>query len=291
MLTFPDLQALGSHNSFHVETATVPEWNFTHLPLDQQLGLQGIRQFELDFYQDPGGFLVYHVPIFDQGTTCVRLTDCFDAIAGWSARNPAHHPLLILLEPSDPVDTLDLPTFLAALEAETTASFAPGQLVSPDEVAETGGWPALGALRGRTVAVLHVGGAMRQAYTDGDTTAAGRVLFPDAQGDDTLPFPWVHTMNDPVGSFDEIQRLVGQGQLVRTRADADGVEPRAGDTSRLEAALASGANFVSTDYPAPRDDVDYVAAIPGGTPSRCNPIRPVEGCTSEAVEDPAFLTP
>lgn len=300
-LTFAEVQAIGTHNSFHVETATVPEWDFTHAPLDVQLGEQGIRQFELDFYDDAAGLLVYHIPVLDQGTTCERLTDCFGAIAGWSARNPAHHPLMILLEPKTPADDVDLPALLDRIEADIASSFTADQLVTPDQVRgghadlrdaiAADGWPVLGDLRGRTLIVLHDSSAYRLAYTEEDTTSVGRLMFPDAQGDAALPFAAVHTVNDPFGSFDAIGALVAMGHLVRTRADTDGVEPRAGDTSRLEAALASGANWVSTDYPAPRDDVDYVAEIPGGTPSRCNPLRPVEGCTPEAVEDPAFLTP
>jgi hypothetical protein len=48
---------------------------------------------------------------------------------------------------------------------------------------------------------------------------------------------------------------------------------------------------VSTDYPVddPRFPSTYVAAIPEGTPARCNPVRLPEDCTAEAIEDPDLL--
>ena len=41
-----------------------------------------------------------------------------------------------------------------------------------------------------------------------------------------------------------------------------------------DAAIASGAQFVSTDYPVPDPDfgTGYMVAIPDGMPARCNPI-------------------
>jgi hypothetical protein len=55
--------------------------------------------------------------------------------------------------------------------------------------------------------------------------------------------------NDPVGSQKEIRRLVAAGFMVRTRADADLVEVRAKDRGRFESAVASGAQWISTDAP------------------------------------------
>ena len=52
----------------------------------------------------------------------------------------------------------------------------------------------------------------------------------------------------------------------------------------LATALASGAQLVSTDFPARVAGYDYVVHIPNGTPSRCNPVLPVVGCTSQRVE-------
>lgn len=50
-----------------------------------------------------------------------------------------------------------------------------------------------------------------------------------------------------------------------------------------------GAHWISTDFPAPVDGVDYVVEVPGGTPSRCNPITAPPDCAAADVEDPGRL--
>ena len=67
VLRFDDLQAKGTHNSYHVQTVEIPEWRFTHLPLDAQLGEQGIRQFELDlaWNEEAGRYEVFHIAFVD----------------------------------------------------------------------------------------------------------------------------------------------------------------------------------------------------------------------------------
>jgi hypothetical protein len=73
--------------------------------------------------------------------------------------------------------------------------------------------------------------------------------------------------------------LVEQGYMVRTRADADTEQARSGDTSRRDAALASGAQFISTDYPVPNPEFsDYQVTIPGGGIARCNPVNAPDSC-------------
>ena len=82
-----------------------------------------------------------------------------------------------------------------------------------------------------------------------------------------------------------IAELLRGGYIVRTRADDGGVEARANDPSRAAAALASGAQLVSTDYPVPAPS-GYVVPTPG-RPARCNPVNapPSIGCTPQDVEN------
>ena len=90
-------------------------------------------------------------------------------------------------------------------------------------------------------------------------------------------------LNNPLSEPGVIEDLVRQGYIVRTRADADTVQARSGDTTQREAALASGAQYVSTDYPAA--DVAFSAyqvTIPGDFIARCNPVNSGE-CTSAAL--------
>ena len=88
-------------------------------------------------------------------------------------------------------------------------------------------------------------------------------------------------MDDP---WDErIPEAAAQNILIRTRVDS-GLEYTEG---RLEVALASGAHALSSDLVDP--DGEHVTRIPEGTPSRCNPVTAPPECTSEAIEDPAFV--
>jgi hypothetical protein len=114
-------------------------------------------------------------------------------------------------------------------------------------------------------------------------------LFPDGDGDSSLSYAAYHTMNDPLGGQDAISALVEAGFLVRTRADTDGEEARALDYTRLQAALSSGAQFISTDFPRPASDEAYGVTMPDGTPSRCNVVTAPESCFSLAIEDPDKL--
>ena len=71
-------------------------------------------------------------------------------------------------------------------------------------------------------------------------------------------------LNDP--SHPPTSRTrVAAGYVVRTRADADTEEARANDTTTRDAALASGAQWVSTDYPVPNPTqfMGYFARDPG----------------------------
>ncbi len=114
----------------------------------------------------------------------------------------------------------------------------------------------------------------REAYLKGHPGLLGRVMF--------ASFPIDHPaaafvkINEAITNFDEIQNAVRAGFIVRTRADVATVESRNGDNSRLKKALASGAQYISSDYPEPDERFsDYSAKLPGGLTVRANPINAV----------------
>jgi len=86
------------------------------------------------------------------------------------------------------------------------------------------------------------------------------------------------------GARDAIAALVRTGYLVRTRTDADTKQARTNDTTRREIALASGAQFLSTDYPVsePSQWTGYSVGFPDGAVARCNPINAPSSCANEA---------
>ncbi|HEY8518138.1 MAG TPA: phosphatidylinositol-specific phospholipase C1-like protein [Candidatus Binatia bacterium] len=259
---------------------------------------------------DEPGFKVLHVQDIDFETTCFTFVQCLEQVRAWSDAHPGHTPIFILVEAKD--DEIPDPGLgfvvplpigapeLDALDAEIRSVFSPDRLITPDDVRgehETleaailaDGWPTLGEARGKVFFGLDNGGATKEAYIAGHPSLRGRVMFTSSlPGEPEAGFV---KLNDPIADFDLIQDLVARGFIVRTRADADTNQARSGDTTKRDAALASGAHFVSTDYPVPdpRFGTGYQVQIPGGTPARCNPISAPLECTSLDIENPAALT-
>lgn len=301
VLRLHHLQAKGTHNSYHVQPTelVVDEWRYTHLPLDRQLGEQGVRHFELDVHQDePGGpLLTRHLAVIDPLSNCPLLADCFAAVARWSRAHPYHHPIVIILELRIGFDEPTIEALWAQFDALVRTAFGDA-LYEPDqlrgraatlrEVVLAEGWPTLGTLRGKVIVALNESGDFRRTYTRGDADLDGRAMFVTAEPD--RPYAALIKRDDPLLDTDEIRSLVEQGYLVRTRSDSDGVEARANDRTVLEAALASGAQLVSTDFPAPVAGLQYWVDLPGGTPSRCSPVGAPAACTALAIEDPAWIS-
>ena len=297
ILAINHVQALGSHNSYHLASEIpLPAWAYTHLTLDRQLGEQGVRQFELDLYYMPETrrFEVYHLEQFDPLSHCPTLETCITVMKGWSDRNPDHHPFAVLLELKDGYQGQEMP-MLEALEMRLESVWPRERLIVPDDVQRdaatvreglaTYGWPKFAQTRGRGLFVLHAGADLRALYTEGGETTADRLLFPDAYGDIHAPYAAFHSINEPFGGADRIRAAVIAGHLVRTRADTDSIEALVLDYSRFEAALESGAHFISTDYPFENTPDRYGILIPRGQPSRCNPlVAPIE-CSARALED------
>lgn len=310
------VQSKGTHNSYHLRSPLYPngpprDFDYEHAPIPVQLAEQGVRKFELDVYWDWTGFFrVHHVNYFDQATSCETLVLCLEQLRDWSLAHPNHHPIFVFVEPKgffDPESPLTISDEPITgtyddLDAEIRSVLAPAGgidlLVTPDEVRGahatlrdailTDGWPTLRTTRGRFVFVMLDEGADRDGYAEGRPSLEGRAMFvTSSEGRaDAAAFK----VDGPVGGFDRIQRLVSLGYVVRTRSDA-GREGQANDRSRLDAALASGAQILSTDYPVPEIlGNGYWVEIPGGYPSGCNPISAAGlPCTGLDVENPAAL--
>ena len=296
------LQVKGTHNSYHVDTldGEVVDWAYSHAPLGEQAACQGVRQFELDvLLREDGSFGVLHVPMIDEGTNCATFRECLGELRTWSDANPAHHPLFVMVEPKDAFDAETIDGYFADLEGAILDVWPRERIVTPDQVRgsntdvrsalEGDGWPTLGESRGMILFWLLEIGDYRTTYTHGDTSLEGRLMF--IKSDVDHAYGAILIRDDPFGEAQEIQDGVLDRFLVRTRADNGGVEPAAGDLTRFEAALDSGATFISTDFAVPADGMDYDITIPDGAPSRCNPVTAPAECTSEAIEDPAFMAP
>lgn len=289
------IQAKGTHNSYHLIPRPLLHraWDYDHLPLERQLEEAGVRQVELDVHFRRGvGFEVFHVPIVDARSSCGRLRDCLRRLERWSREHPDHHALFVFLEPKDDFDLHSLRGRYEAIEREILAVWSRERILAPDDVRKgrptlrqailQDGWPTVEETRGKVVFVLLDRGAHREAYSRGHPSLAGRLMFVTSSED--RPDAAILSIDDPIRHFDRIRAAVRRGFLVRTRADAEGREPLRNDRRRQRAALESGAQIVSTDFPVPVPGRPYWFTIPGGTPSRPNPVTAPPGARAADVE-------
>ena len=185
-LRLNDVQVVGTHNSYHVAphpevlkfvSKLKPAWrsalDYTHLPLEQQLENQKVRQFELDLFADPKGGLfaqpfavqameeqgvevadhdpngqlkkpgikVLHHQGFDFRSNHLTFVDALTTVKNWSVKNPKHVPIFILLELKDRElsRVLARPVKwdakqLANLEKEIQSVFDVDSIITPDWV-------------------------------------------------------------------------------------------------------------------------------------------------------------
>jgi hypothetical protein len=244
------------------------------------------------------GMKVLHVPDFDYETHHLTFVSALRAIATWSDTHPRHLPLFIQIESKESTvaevltnqGLTEAAPFDAAaadaLDAEISSVFAPTRIITPDEVrgthatldeaVTTQGWPLLEACRGRVLFFME--GPAVDDYLAGAPGLAGRLIFVQSAPGDAHAA--VVFGNNPVDGMATITDLARRGYIVRTMADSSTVEARSGDRTRMNAALASGAHIVSTDYyrPDPRGAMagsgwsNYAVALPGGGPARSNPV-------------------
>jgi len=159
------LQCIGSHNSYRIKTdqdifnfvntflSFLPndlnpkDWDYTHMPIIDQLDL-GLRNFELDIYNDPQGGRFYnrlgnilvgkniasgvealrqpgmkivHIPDVDYNTHYFTFKDALKDIKNWSLQNPTHLPIIILLEDKETSVGNIIPIFTKALPFDEAA--------------------------------------------------------------------------------------------------------------------------------------------------------------------------
>ena len=297
-LRMHQIQVIATHNSYHAMApadlhervkAAYPDaatWEYDHAPLDVQLN-RGIRSFELDIHHTDQGYEVFHVQDFDAACTCRNFEECLNVMRAWSKAHPRHVPIITLIElKKEDVPQASTRTFpfeaedLDALDAHLLSVFSREELITPDDVrgayptlaeaVRAGNWPTLAQARGKCMFVLHARGAHAENYTRNAPSCEGRPMFIEGVGDQ--PWDAVFVVNEPTRP--ELAKYVQQGFIVRTRADDGLREGRANDTARREAALASGAQIVSTDFPRgeAHPDTGYVVQLPGKAAARPNPV-------------------
>lgn len=257
------------------------------------------QKAEYDARMKEPGTKVLHIAGIDYHSNCLTLVECLKSVKRWSDGRPSHVPVAILLEFKD---TLDIPVNglppiqlvtwtrerMLGVEQEILSVFPRERIVAPDDVRKPGktleesvlqdGWPLLDDVRGKVLFLQDNNATQRARYVEGNPSLEGRLIFTaSAPGSPDAAFV---QRND--ASSASIPDLVAKGYVVRTRADADTAEARSGSTAPRDKALASGAQWVSTDYPVPglaaRFFSGYYAALPGFADVRCNPVSAPGAC-------------
>lgn len=257
-----------------------------HLPPDPPFDPEGLML--------KPGFKVMHVQDVDYRSNCQPFVACLQQVRAWSDAHPGHLPIFILVETKqDSPKNLKLtepepftPAVFDALDAEIRSVFPPRRLVTPDDVRGSfptvnqavlaGNWPTLADSRGKIVFLLDQR-SNGPVYLAGHPSLRDRVLFTNAEPGQ----PEAAFVERNGGPADEIDRLVHEGYLVRARTDSDTKEARANDTSVRDSMMGSGAQILSTDYPATepaRWPGHYSVSLPNGAVARCNPINAPQGC-------------
>jgi hypothetical protein len=186
-----DVLAIGTHNSYKqrlpddefaahhaVDPAGADSLDYGHRPLAEQLD-RGMRQLELDIWDDPAGgrwlhppgasrtgyatppwtaeraaqmaapgFKVMHLADIDFRSSCVSFVACLRQVRDWSTAHPRHAPIMPLINAKDgrlgpgspPALAFDTAAF-DRLDAEIRRVFAADRLIVPDDVQGT--YPSL----------------------------------------------------------------------------------------------------------------------------------------------------
>lgn len=269
-----------------------------HLPADPEL--------DPDHELEKPGFKVLHVVGIDQRSTCKTFVGCLGTVHAWSVAHPQHLPLFVLVEtkydkpeaaprpyavPSEPFT----PSTFDMLDAEIRSVFHADELITPDLVRGTHqtlaeaiaerGWPTLAQARGKVIFLMDQA-SMTPVYTVGHPGLRGRILFTN-EGPNSPDAAFVE-QND--GAPAVIEALVRKGYLVRTRTDEPTQDARINNTARRDLALSSGAQLLSTDYPAnepARWASHYHVELPGNHIARCNPVNKPAACKEDLLEGDA----
>lgn len=225
------------------------------------------------------GMKLMHIPDFDYNTHYPTFKQALQALKSWSDAHPRHIPLVVHVETKfETVGSVVsfIPGLTTALHFDATACDALDQeikdifgetldkLITPDKLRDTfptlrqavtqRGWPKLKDAKGKFLFVME--GDADEVYQESRPNFEGRAMFVYVdEEDDGAAFI---KYNGPISGQQNIQTAVQAGFMVRTRSDSDTDEARTGDYSSMNAAFASGAQIISTDYyrPDPRHTTD-----------------------------------
>lgn len=253
--------------------------------------IKNLLPFNSDALKEPG-IKVLHMPNIDFRSSCPTFRLCLEQMKAWSDAHPRHIPIFVMIEAK--VEALNIlpnsskvPPFTDATyqEIDHTILDVLGReaVITPDDVKGNyptleqtvlhHAWPSLKQARGKFIFQLMtatgVDGA--SAYLNGHPDLIGRVAFLDSQPG--RPYAAFILDDNALARGKEIREEVQKGYIVRTRADIETYEAKINDPTRANAAFATGAQIISTDYEKSGNayHTPYVVTLPGHTVARIAP--------------------
>jgi len=296
---------------FELDVVADPEGGLYATP--GALEVLGIDEPPIAELQQPG-FKVQHIQDVDYNSTCLTLVACLGEIEAWSSEHPDHLPIMVMIETktqtvqegaeSIGVELPDLgdiwadppemtPELFDDLEAELLSVFDRERIITPDDVRgdrETledavllDGWPTVEESRGKVMFALVDTGPSADVYREGAPALEGRLAFTSSTpGEPDAAFVRV---DDSLEDGEQLRKWALDGYLIRTRTDVPGVHAPEDDTALRDAALESGAHFLSTDYYVAHEETGYVVELPGGVVARCNPVTAPPDCDDDRLAE------
>ena len=264
----------------------------------EKFGLPADPDFDPNGEMQQPGLKIIHMQDFDYRSTCLTFIKCLQEMKIWSDNNPQHLPIVVLIEAADKdfprmvipdKMTLDLTKpvkfnaqNISEIDKEINAVFDRDELIVPDDLRgdyptlmqaiKNDGWLTLAEAKGKMIFLMD---NRSELYLERYPGMKGATLFTTARepGENEAVFI---NINQP---RIDIPSLVKDGYIVRTRADSDTLEARIDSTEKREAAIRSGAQYVSTDFPDPQEYFSkFKRLFPKNTLIRCNPWNTSKNC-------------
>lgn len=285
-IKFNELAFIGTHNSYQKQSAPVMnklysqlseltfgfikanQGEFENQTLTQQFNC-GIRNLEIDIetFERNGeiSFTCIHTPNLDMGTTCYDFELALKEIVMWSDNNPDHLPITVIIEPKQiflPLEDMEFFNMDYVKEFEDMLRktlgdklFTPSDMLrdysSFGEMRAADDWCEVKNMLGKVLILLHDTG-VTEDYIDLDPSIRSQAMFPMLRPSDIdRDCASFLIINNPEKIDDcKVDVLNAANFIVRTRPD----EFNKINVKRLQTAIYSGAQIISTDYP-PYDDL------------------------------------
>lgn len=218
---------------------------------------------------DQPGFKILHMADIDFRSHYPTLKDALTELRTWSEKHPQHTTIFIMVEAKDsgfpifPNSSKVLPFTQKAydeLDQEIAKYLGKDKIITPKEIQGKFGtlreavlhnnWPKVENSKGKFIFMLLPGSAGTKSTKDNPYLINGslekRLMFMESEPEDN--FAAFILRDNALVRQQEIQQMVKQGFMVRTRADIETYEAKVNDLTRSKAAFSSGAQVVSTDF-------------------------------------------